>query len=333
MAEAASTHVNPPPLVGVSATGVVHTDQDNFDTLTRFQMVRDAGVFDYIEKTPPPAEIGDYIAARDKTGVPLRAGSFYYTIGRDEPLLQWHLRITKDLGGVLQNMQIRTNKADGTLATDDEVADAFFFAAEHGDRLGVIPSFEVHVNMWSEHFGRVARVAEIVARRGGRFNVTLDHSHVVFKIGNQPEQRIQDMDRDIEAGRLELDPRRPGNVVDQWLAMGIIVHAHARAAAPNNPRNVWAHHPDGSVGRGIQYPFIRPGPGEWHSDWDESQLDVWKIITLKLIRDRLSNPVSRIAHITTEFIPSVDYGGGGRYSMFDNNVACARWIKQMSGTI
>jgi hypothetical protein len=115
--------------------------------------------------------------------------------------------------------------------------------------------------------------------------------------------------------------------------MGIIVHAHARAATPNNPRNVWAHHPDGSVGRGIQYPFTRPGPGEWHSDWDESQLDVWKTITLKLIRDRLSNPVSRIAHITTEFIPSVDYGGGGRYSMFDNNVACARWIKQMSGTI
>lgn len=330
MSEIASLPANPPPLIGVSASGIVHSDKDNFDVLTRFRMVKEAGVFDYIEKTPPPAEIADYVDARDRTGIPIRTGSFYYTVGRDEPLLQWHLRIARDLGSVLQNIQLRTRRHDGTPVTDDEVADAFFRAMDHGSREGVTPSFEVHVNMWSEHFGRVSRVAEIVERRGGKFNITLDHSHVVFKIDNKPEQRIQDMDRDIEAGRLELDPRKPGNVVDRWLEMGIITHAHARAAAPNNPRNIWARHPDGSPGRGIQYPFTRPEPGQWHAPWDEAQLDAWKTITLKLLRDRMTNERSRLAHVTTEFIPNTDYGEGAKYSIFGNNIACARWLRQMA---
>ena len=28
-----------------------------------------------------------------------------------------------------------------------------------------------------------------------------------------------------------------------------------------------AKHPDGSIGRGIQYPFIQPKAGEYHENW------------------------------------------------------------------
>jgi hypothetical protein len=28
-----------------------------------------------------------------------------------------------------------------------------------------------------------------------------------------------------------------------------------------------------------------------------------------------------------EMIPMVDYGAGAKYSIFDNNVACAEWIR------
>ena len=32
-------------------------------------------------------------------------------------------------------------------------------------------------------------------------------------------------------------------------------------------------------------------------------------------------------HISCEFIPAIDYGAGHTYSIFDNNVACARWLR------
>ena len=31
-------------------------------------------------------------------------------------------------------------------------------------------------------------------------------------------------------------------------------------------------HPDGSIGRGVQYPFIKPLEGEYHEDWDEDKI-------------------------------------------------------------
>jgi hypothetical protein len=31
--------------------------------------------------------------------------------------------------------------------------------------------------------------------------------------------------------------------------------------------------------------------------------------------------------ISCEFIPFPDYGGGGRYSICDNNLACAAWLR------
>jgi hypothetical protein len=32
--------------------------------------------------------------------------------------------------------------------------------------------------------------------------------------------------------------------------------------------------------------------------------------------------------ITTEFIPATDYGEGSTYSLLDNAIACAEWIRR-----
>ena len=192
--------------------------------------------------------------------------------------------------------------------------------------------------MWSEDFRRVAKVAALVESRRIPFRVTLDHSHVIFKIGNPRELRVFGLDTAIDAGALILDPFTPGNVCAQWIRAGWIAHCHARSTVPNNPRNVLAYHaaldslpsslhPRDLVGRGVQYPFIEPGDGEWHSRWDASALEPWKEVLRQLLRFHVSSPVSPLQLISTEFIPFTDYGQGARYSLFDNSVACARWIR------
>ncbi|WP_420226619.1 hypothetical protein [Pigmentiphaga litoralis] len=134
----------------------------------------------------------------------------------------------------------------------------------------------------SEDPRRVTPVAEAVMRRGVPFNFTLDYSHVLYKIGNDEELDVAGMRDDVHAGRVVLDPFEPGNLVDEWLALGIVRWMQVRAAVPNGPRNAWARHdPDAQVaalprypslpvkrgdpGRGILYPFMKPAPGEWHS--------------------------------------------------------------------
>lgn len=314
--------------IGIAFNGIVDTDADTFDVDTRFGMVKASGVFDYIEKTPPTGELEIYQQASAKHGVPIRTGGFYYIVGRDEPLLEWHLRICHALGSVAQNVQIRTMDVNGRLVPDEKVAEIYLWASEIGDRLGVTPCLETHTNQWSEHFGRVVRVGELVESRGVKFNMTLDHSHVMFKIDNPREQEIQGMRADIEAGRLELDPFKPNDVCTQWIERNWVAHSHARAAAPNNPINIWAKHPNGSFGRGIQYPFLRPGPGEWHAEWDEAKLEPWKEVLRRLLKFHARRADSCLGQISTEFIPGVDYGAGAKYSIFAHSIACATWLRE-----
>ncbi|HEY1425961.1 MAG TPA: hypothetical protein VGF50_04750 [Caulobacteraceae bacterium] len=315
-------------LIGIAEAGVMNTDPAEFDLDTRFRMVKEAGVFDYYDKTPPVQELHLYRQAAQKHGLPMTAGGFYYFLGRDEPLLEWHLRVGRDLGQKVHNVQIISEDIHRQPVTDDQIVETYLRAAEVGEETGVTPCFEVHVNMWSEHFGRVRRVAEAVEARGVRFNMTLDHSHVIFKIDNPEAQEVQGMRADVEAGRIELDPFKPGNVCQQWIDAGWVAHAHARAAVPNGPPNVWMKGGDGKPGRGIQYPFIRPRPGEWHSDWDESRLEPWKEVVRQLMRHHATDPTSRLATISTEFIPFPDYGGGAKYSIFEHSVACAQWLRE-----
>jgi hypothetical protein len=312
--------------IGIQEAGVMHSVWNEFDTDTRFRMVKEAGVFDYFDKTPTPADAAVFRRASEKYGVPITAGGWFYMLGRDEPLLQWHLQVAPDYGTKVHNVQIFTNHKDGHVVTDEEVADVYLWAAEIGDRTGVVPCFEVHVNMWSEHFGRVARVAELVEARGIKFNMTLDHSHVIFKIDNPREQDVQNMRPDVEAGRVVLDPFKPGNVCARWIDANYVRHAHARPAFANGPANVWAM-VSGIPGRGIQAPFVKPAPGEWHAEWSEAKLEPWKQVVRMLLRHHATDPKSQLATISTELIPWPDYGGGAKYSLFEHSIACAQWIR------
>ena len=197
-----------------------------------------------------------------------------------------------------------------------------------GDAVGDTPCFEVHVNMWSEHFGRVAEVGRAVEAQGVPFHITLDHSHVIFKMDNPAEQEIQGMRPAVESGEVVLDPFQPGNVIDQWIEGGWIRHCHARSAVPDNPKNVLGRHPDGSVGRGIQYPFVKPRPGEYHAEWDEALLEPWKEAVRHLLAHRARDPDATLGQISTEFIPGTDYGEGCRYSLFEQAIACVEWMRE-----
>ncbi len=316
-------------LVGITEKGVCHNKgEDEFDLDTRFRMVKESGVYDYIDKTPPAALADDYLLCSEKYDLPIRAGGWFYTLGRDEALLEQNLKIGARLGSKIHNTQIMMHNADGGLVSDEDVADIYLRAHDIGEAVGCTPTFEVHVNMWSEHFGRVSRVAKLVEARGVPFRMTLDHSHVIFKIDNPEEQEVLDMRADVESGAVVLDPYRDGNVCDEWIGKNYVWHCHARASVPNNPKNIWGRHPDGRIGRGIQYPFIEPAPGEYHSDWDAEKLEPWKEVIRHLLAYHAAHAGSPLGQISTEFIPGPDYGMGHKYSIFEHSMACARWIKE-----
>ena len=212
--------------------------------------------------------------------------------------------------------------------TDDEVTAIYLQAAEWGEACGCVPTFEVHINMWSEDFRRVSRVADAVEARGVPFRMTLDHSHVIFKIDNPDEQEVFDIKSAVASGELVLDPFAQKSVCKEWIDRGFVHHAHARAAVPNNPKNTRAEHPDGKPGRGVQYPFIEPNEGEYVAPWEEARLEPWKEVVRQLFAYHASNAESPLGQISTEFIPGPDYGAGHGYSIFENSVACAKWLRQ-----
>ena len=315
--------------IGITEAGVMHTDAEpELDLDTKFRMVKESGAYDYLDKTPPADRVDDYLACSEKHDLPILAGGWFYTLGADEPLLAANLRLGARLGSRVHNTQIKLRHALGHVVTDQEVAEAYLRAAEIGEAVGCRPTFEVHVNMWSEDFPRVARVAALVEARGVPFRMTLDHSHVIFKIDNPDELAICGLDRAIEAGELILDPFTPGNVADLWIERGWVWHAHARPAVPDNPKNVTGRHPDGSLGRGIQYPFVDPGPGGYHSPFDPARLEPWKEVVRHLLAHHARDPDGHLGQISTELIPPPDYGAGHRYSIFEHSVACATWLRQ-----
>lgn len=316
-------------LIGCSAGGATHQDTNIPDITTKVRMVKEAGVFDYIDCTPREEEFADLMKASERFDLPVLAGGWFYTLGRDEALFEGNILKGSRLGSKVHNVQVLTHHVDGHLLTNDEVAEFYLRAHDFGMRQGVIPCFEVHVNMWSEHLGRVEQVAALVKRHGVPFYMTLDHSHVIFKIDNPEEQLVQGMKPDIDAGRLILDPAKPGNVAKKWIDSNYVRHAHARCAVPANPVNSMAKHPNGSFGRGIQYPFFKPKPGEYVTDeWDEKRIEPWKRVVRDLLAHHAVRDDSPIGQISCEHIPAIDYGAGHKYSILEQNVACAKWIRE-----
>ena len=315
-------------LFGIQTNGIRHTEADGLpDIDTRFAMVRDAGVFDYVDKTPDPHEIETFRTASEKYGLPVRGSGWFYCIGKDEDLLARNLEVGSRLGSTVHNVQVLAHRADGELVSNEEVVDFYERALELGDKHGVSPCLEVHVNMWSEDFRRVTPVGRLAEERGLPFQMTLDHSHVIFKIDNPREQEVFDIRDDVATGRLVLDPFEEGDVCSEWIDNNWVSHCHARTAIPNNPMNLDALDKNGNPGRGIQYPCIKPLPGIYHSPWRAEALEPWKEVIRCLLAYHASEFESQLGQISTEFIPNFDYGEGCRYSLFEQAIACVEWMR------
>src|SRR5207245_2642544 len=108
---------------------------------------------------------------------------------------------------------------------------------------------------------------------------------------------------EVEAGSLRLDPFEAGSVFDDWLPMNMIPWLQMRPVAPNGPKNLWAQrYGGGGWGRACQYPFMRPQPGEWHSQWHAWRLEPSKEVVRKVLKHHRDDPGSRLKYITTEMI-------------------------------
>jgi hypothetical protein len=316
-----------PVLFGTTLNGLVFSEFDMPSLAARFRLAADAGCFDFLEYSPRQGEVEEVQRWSETVGLPIRAGSHAYTMARDEKLAEWHIDLCGRFGSSLHNMQIRARDADGCLVSDDEVARLFVSFSEKASKHGVAIAFEIHINMWSEEFDRVARVAALTARMGWPLNVTLDHSHCLFKWKNEREKQIDERAGRTDIDYKRLDPENPDSYYREWLDEGWVRHVHARSVSPSNLPNMFARHPNGSWGRGVQYPFVRPQPGEWHSDWSEEQLGAWKSLTTAILRHTASQ-AGGFEQVTAEFIPGIDYGAGAKYSLAENNVSCVHWLRE-----
>jgi hypothetical protein len=318
-----------PILVGVNIDGVLeHDGLPPPSPAERFRMIAAARAFDYVEKNPLRGEdLSPYFALVERHALPIRVIGGIWRAGADEAHVAEIVDAGARFGSTVLNCQLHAHHADGHPLSDREVADFYLRAYERGERVGCLPSVEVHVDMWSEDFTRIARVAQHVDAAGAPFRITLDHSHLLFKIGNRAELAASHIDSEPDGGRALLDPASPTAIYTDWIARGWVRHAHARSVIPNNPDNRWMRRADGRPGRGIQYPFVAPAPGTYHGAWDAARLDTWKEALRQLLRWQVRTRPAQLEQISCEFIPFPDYGGGARYSIFDNNVACAHWLR------
>ncbi|AIO32320.1 putative xylose isomerase domain protein TIM barrel [Burkholderia cenocepacia] len=315
--------------VGVNFDGVLeHDGLPTPSPAERFRMIAGAGVFDYVEKNPVRGEdLSPYFDLVQRHALPIRVIGGIWHAGRDEAHVAEIIDAGARFGSTVLNCQLHARHADGHPLSDREVADFYLRACERGEPAGCLPSLEVHVDMWSEDFTRVARVARHVEQAGAPFRITLDHSHLLFKIGNRAELDASGIRAQVESGRVVLDPASPGAVYADWIARGWVRHAHARSVMPGNPDNRWMRRADGRPGRGIQYPFVAPAPDTYHGAWRAASLDTWKLALRRLLQWQVHARPVQLEQISCEFIPFPDYGGGARYSIFDNNVACAQWLR------
>ncbi|WP_315923282.1 hypothetical protein [Mesorhizobium sp. SP-1A] len=295
----------------------------------QFRMVKESGVFDYFDRLPQPGLEKEYISAAQKHDLPILTGLWTYTKGKDEELLVNNLKLTRETGGECHNIMLYATHADGHPVSNAEVVEFYLFAYEQAQRIGVEITFEVHIYMWSEDLRRMNQVADLVQKRGVPFNFLLDHSHVLLKLDNAEEQERCGMRSAVEAGDIILDPFEIGNIIDDWIGRNMTLWHAVRPVAPNGPKNLWARDEHGNFGRACQYPFTRPRPGEFHSEWFAYKLQPFKEIVRKVLVHHRDAPDSRLRYVTTEIIDLIDYGQNTRYSLFEQSVAIATWIRDL----
>jgi len=320
--------------LGCAGRGVQNSSPDNPVSLnelpidTQFRMVVESGVFDFFDRLPLADKVDDYIKAVEKYDFPVLGSAWTYRIGEDPlKLLESHLINCRLTGVKYHNMMVLTHHAQGHVVTDEELVDLYLRSYELGHRYGVTVGFEVHILMWSEDFRRVAPVAEKVRQRGVPFNFVMDYSHCIFKIGNSAELQISGIEEDVKAGKVVLDPFEEGNLADLWLGMNMVWWQQNRPAVPNGPSNIWAKDDQGRPGRGVQYPFVRPRPGEWYDEWHAYLLEPTKEVVRKTLRHHLTTPDSPLELMTVDYINLPDYGLGVGYNTFESSVAVGKFIR------
>ena len=127
-------------LFGIAESGVMNTDADPPIPLeTKFQMVKESGVYDYFDKTPSRKSEKEYLRYSEKYDLPILAGGWFYVLGRDDELLLENLRIGGRLGSLVHNTQIIMDHADGSLVSDEQVAEIYLKACEIGEETGCRP--------------------------------------------------------------------------------------------------------------------------------------------------------------------------------------------------
>ncbi len=299
----------------------------------QFRLLKSAGVYDHFDRMPQPGEEKEYLDAANRHGIPIRTGLWWYTAGQDEGLLERNLRISKEGGAEFHDVMLHIKNTKGSVVSDEEVVAFYTLAYELGQRIGIEVGFENHIYMWSEDPRRIEPIARQVQDRGMPFNFVLDHSHVMIKIDNAEEQDIIGIREDVENGSLLLDPFEDGNVIDRWIAMNMVHWLQVRPVSPNGPKNRWAiknnnSYDGGAYGRPCQYPFVKPKPGEWHSQWHAYRLEPCKEVVRKVFRHHLATPSSPLKYLTTDMIDMADYGENAKYSLFDQNVALAIWLRE-----
>ena len=322
-----------PFLLGCNGRGVQLSSRDNPVSLAelpvheQFRLVKESGVFDYFDRIPLRSNFDEYVRAIETFDLPVHSASWFYRLGEDEALLHDNLKICREIGAGCHNIMTFKRHHDGHVLTDAEIVDHYLDVYDAGMALGVEPSFELHVNMWTEDFLRIADIAGRVRQRGIPFNFTLDYSHVNFKINQPSELALSGVAEQVERGEVVLDPFEPGSLCEQWLDLNIVKWTQLRAVAPNQPANLWHRNEDGNYARGIQYPMVKPEPGEWHSPWNAYLLEPSKEAIRKVLRYHATHADSPLRYITTEFINLPDYGLGAKYNLFEQNVAAAKFIR------
>lgn len=311
--------------LGCNGRGVMHLKPVSVDE--QFAMLKSTGVFDHFDRMPQPGVEQEYIRAAEKHAMPMRTGLWSYMVGRDEALVLKNLEFCKAAGAECHNLMIYRKHVAGRDATDREIADFYRLAYEAGAGIGITIGLEVHIYMWSEDFRRINKVAQLVRAEGLPFNFILDHSHILLKVDNPEEQDASDIREDVEAGALVIDPYEPGNVIDDWISQQMTIWLQVRPVSPNGPKNRWMTNDLGQWGRACQYPFVKPKPGEWHSVWNAYRVEPCKDVVRRVLRAHRDNPDGPLRWLTTDMIDMADYGGNAKYSLLDQNVAIADWIR------
>ena len=305
--------------------------------LEQFELLKDAAVFDFIDRIPlEDSQIDSYIKASQLTNIPIHSGCGLYVIGKDEEAFKNDINRSSAVGAKFHNCMIWAKHADGHYVTNDEVARTYIEFYSYAQSKGVSITLECHVDNWSEDYRRVIPVADLVEKEGVPFEFAMDYSHCIFKIENENELAVSQFRNDPEAAR-KLDPFNHDSFADDWLNRNLVTWAQIRPAVPNNPVNWWAFETGpyyglgtNRPGRGIQYPFNQPSDGEWHTDtWHAYKLAPTKEVIRKTIDSYLNNPDSKIQLMTVDNINLESYGLNWKYNMFGDSCSVAKYIREI----